>query len=287
MGLYPTLEDMTVANAVNAQQAQQQQQQHQHNMIQNHNTPYPVLAPGARPDDPPSANYWNNSQTSQALQPVQASSSAVANYSSAPVSGQMVGIKRAEIKDGLRMVHICQDPETKKFGLKLKSIDAGIFVSLVSSESPAALVGIRFGDQIVQIDGENLAGKSSDKALKLLKKANPQRCEIVLRDRPLSSTITMVKDSQGHVGFKFSNGRISHLVTDSSAARNGLLIDRIICEVNGQNVIGMKDKMILEILAGCGRTVTLTTMPKDEFEHLSKNVSRSMFKTMDHTIPDV
>jgi len=285
MGLYPTLEDMTVASAVNAQQAQQQQRQQ--NMIQNHNTPYPVLAPGARPDDPPSANYWNNSQTSQALQPVQASSSAVANYSSAPVSGQVVGIKRAEIKDGLRMVHICHDPETKKFGLKLKSIDAGIFVSLVTSESPAALVGIRFSDQIVQIDGENLAGKSSDKALKLLKKASPQRCELVLRDRPLSSTITMVKDSQGHVGFKFSNGRISHLVTDSSAARNGLLIDRIICEVNGQNVIGMKDKMILEILAGCGRTVTLTTMPKDEFEHLSKNVSRSMFKTMDHTIPDV
>lgn len=99
------------------------------------NTPYPVLAPGARADDPPSANYWNNSQTSQALQPVQASSSAVANYSSAPVSGQMVGIKRAEIKDGLRMVHICQDPETKKFGLKLKSIDAGIFVRKSSKNS--------------------------------------------------------------------------------------------------------------------------------------------------------
>ena len=52
--------------------------------------------------------------------------------------------------------------------------------SLVAKESPAALVGIRFGDQIVQIDGENLAGKSSDKALKLLKKANPQRCEVTI-----------------------------------------------------------------------------------------------------------
>ena len=148
MGLYPTLEDMTVASAMNAQQAQQQPRQN--NMLQNRefqsqpvkndikssdNTPYPVLAPGARPDDPPSANYWNNSQTSQALQPVQASSSAVANFSSAPVSGQMVGMKRAEIKDGLRMVHICQDPESKKFGLKLKSIDAGIFVRKSSKKS--------------------------------------------------------------------------------------------------------------------------------------------------------
>lgn len=152
MGLYPTLEDMTVANAMNAQQAQQQQRQQ--NMIQNRKSvtifkktnkqyyqtqflchslfldssaPYPVLAPGSRPDDPP--NYWNQqSQTSQALQPVQPSSMAVANYSSAPVSGEMVGIKRAEIKDGLRMVHICVDPDSNKFGLKLKCIDAGVFV---------------------------------------------------------------------------------------------------------------------------------------------------------------
>jgi len=63
----------------------------------------------------------------------------------------------------------------------VKKLFLRILNSLVTNESPAALVGIRFGDQIVQIDGENLAGKSSDKALKLLKKANPQRCEVITR----------------------------------------------------------------------------------------------------------
>ena len=40
------------------------------------------------------------------------------------------------------MVTICHDLKGK-FGLKLKSIDDGIFVCLVADGSPAAMVGIR------------------------------------------------------------------------------------------------------------------------------------------------
>lgn len=50
----------------------------------------------------------------------------------------------------------------------------------------------------------------------------------------------MHKDSTGHVGFIFKNGRITSIVKDSSAARNGLLTEHNICEINGQNVIGLK-----------------------------------------------
>ena len=60
---------------------------------------------------------------------------------------------RSEIKQGVRMLTICRDGKNK-FGLKLKSVDAGIFVCFVSDGSPAALVGIRFGDQILKIDGQ-------------------------------------------------------------------------------------------------------------------------------------
>ena len=41
----------------------------------------------------------------------------------------------------------------------------GVFVCLVTKGSPAALGGLRFGDQILQVNGENLAGFSSDKVL--------------------------------------------------------------------------------------------------------------------------
>lgn len=58
--------------------------------------------------------------------------------------------------------------------------------------------------------------------------------------RPFQRTVTMHKDSDGHVGFVIKRGQIGSLVKGSSAARNGLLINHYICEVNGQNVIGLK-----------------------------------------------
>ena len=64
--------------------------------------------------------------------------------------------------------------------------------------------------------------------------------QLVIRDRPFERTITLQKDSSGHVGFNYKNGKITHLLKDSSAARNGLLIDHQICEVGGQSVVGMK-----------------------------------------------
>lgn len=50
----------------------------------------------------------------------------------------------------------------------------------------------------------------------------------------------MHKDSSGHVGFIYKSGKIVSLVKDGSAARNGLLTEHYICEINGQNVIGLK-----------------------------------------------
>ena len=51
---------------------------------------------------------------------------------------------------------------------------------------------------------------------------------------------------------------------------NGLLIDHYLCEVNGQNVIGVKDKGIAKIFSESPRTVTITIMPKFVYDHLMK-----------------
>ncbi|EAW86816.1 syndecan binding protein (syntenin), isoform CRA_d, partial [Homo sapiens] len=120
------------------------------------------------------------------------------NYMVAPVTGNDVGIRRAEIKQGIREVILCKDQDGK-IGLRLKSIDNGIFVQLVQANSPASLVGLRFGDQVLQINGENCAGWSSDKAHKVLKQAFGEKITMTIRDRPFERTITMHKDSTGHV----------------------------------------------------------------------------------------
>uniref|UniRef100_A0A8C5W901 PDZ domain-containing protein n=1 Tax=Microcebus murinus TaxID=30608 RepID=A0A8C5W901_MICMU len=77
------------------------------------------------------------------------------NYMVAPVTGNDVGIRRAEINQGICEVILCKDQDGK-IGLRLKSIDNGIFVQLVQANFPASLVGLRFGDQVLQINGENL-----------------------------------------------------------------------------------------------------------------------------------
>lgn len=59
----------------------------------------------------------------------------------------------------------------------------GLFVAFVQAGFPAALAGLRFGDQILQINGKTVAGWDNDKAHNLLKKADGQRIEMAVRDR--------------------------------------------------------------------------------------------------------
>merc|ERR1712066_1062761 len=134
-------------------------------------------------------------------------------------------------------------------GLKVKAVNKGVFVCLVARGSPAALGGLRFGDQILQINGENVAGFSSDKVHDILKnKTSINNIVMVIRDRPFERTLTLHKDSTGHIGFQFKDGKISSIAVNSSAARTGLLIDHNLLEVNGQNVVGIKDKEIGSII---------------------------------------
>jgi syntenin-1 len=58
-----------------------------------------------------------------------------------------------------------------------------VFIQLVQANSPAALGGLRFGDQVLQINGQNCAGWSLDKAHKVLKAAAETRIELIVRDR--------------------------------------------------------------------------------------------------------
>nr|XP_048301587.1 syntenin-2 isoform X2 [Myodes glareolus] len=205
----------------------------------------------------------------------------------APVSGNNLGVLRAEIKPGVREIHLCKD-ERGKTGLRLQTVDKGLFVQLVQANTPASLVGLRFGDQILQIDGCDCAGWSTHKAHKVLKKASAEKIVMIVRDRPFQRTVTMHKDSSGQVGFFIKKGKIVSVVKGSSAARNGLLTNHYVCEVNGQNVIGLKDKKITEILTTAGNVITLTLIPTVIYEHMVKKLSPLLLQhTMDHSIPDI
>ena len=77
---------------------------------------------------------------------------------------------------------LCKDGKGK-VGLRVRHVNKGVFVSYVHNNSPAALGGLRFGDQILQINGENVAGYDMEKVMKMIKNAAPQRVVFAIRDR--------------------------------------------------------------------------------------------------------
>uniref|UniRef100_T1E4M0 Syntenin-1-like protein n=1 Tax=Crotalus horridus TaxID=35024 RepID=T1E4M0_CROHD len=296
MSLYPSLEDLKVDKVI---QAQTSFASNPANPAILSETSAPILQDGnLYPKLYPELSQYmgislNDEEIQRNLAMVPAANSqglvarSASDYMVAPVTGNDVGIRRAEIKQGIRELILCKDQDGK-IGLRLKSVDNGIFAQLVQANSPATLAGLRFGDQVLQINGENCAGWSSDKAHKILKQAPGEKISMIIRDRPFERTITTHKDSTGHVGFIFKNGKITSIVKDSSAARNGLLTEHNICEINGQNVIGLKDSQIADILSTAGNVVTITIMPSQIFEHIIKRMASSIIKSlMDHTIPEV
>ena len=204
----------------------------------------------------------------------------------APVSGRSVGLAAAAVSHSVREVVLCKDG-SGRVGLRLRAVDNGVFVQFVAAGSPAALARVRFGDQLLQLDGENVAGLSGEKVMKKLGSAAADRIVLAIRDRPFERTITLHKDSTGHIGFRYQGNKITHIVKDSSAARNGLLIDHFFLEVNGRNVIQLtvsssllfflfifftlfffQMKELDAVFAGAGDVVTLTIMPAFVYEHI-------------------
>lgn len=55
-----------------------------------------------------------------------------------------------------------------------------------------------------------------------------------------------------------------------SLFRNGVLIEHYLTEVNGQNVIGLKDKDIAAVFVESPHTLTITFMPAFVYDHMMK-----------------
>lgn len=302
MSLYPSLEDMKVDQIGRAQAAaynaiSQQQQMLNHHQQNNYPSAYPHPGmyesnnSGVPTAPPPLANgeiypdlvdYMGLELSQEVIaanmpEYLNRESKQVSNYTVpsmpnnmvAPLSGNSIGLARAGTTNGVRELILCKDSKGK-VGLRVQSINKGVFVCVVVKDSPSALAGLRFGDQILQINGTTVAGLSVDDVHKILKKSAHNNISVVIRDRPFERTLTLHKDSTNHIGFQFKECKITAIVKDSSAARNGLLIEHHLLEIDGQNVVGMKDKEITGIIAGSPQIVTITIIPSFIFEHMMK-----------------
>jgi len=276
MSLYPSVEDKTVGEMATAQQ--------QHNVSFMGEQ---VVAPAAVVAAAPPAYDGYTGYTPYKPQTQLVASGADSGKLAVTQDAGLRNYKKAQIHEGVRAITVIPDAHGK-LGLKVKSVSKGIFVQAVIKDLPASGAGLRFGDQILSVNDTVVAGFSSDKAHKLLKEGvKSGRIDLSVRERPFERTIVLKKSSDNHLGFEFKNGKINNIRKDSSAARNGLLIDHMFVEVNGQNVVHMKDKHVLEIIAQGGDSVTLTIVPKPMFDIMCKNLGDTPLKLMDHSIPEL
>lgn len=198
-----------------------------------------------------------------------------------------VGIARAEKKEGVRPVMLAKGADGK-IGIAPVSIDNGIFVGFVWKDSAAALAGIRFGDQVLAVNGTSVSGWSAKQTIKFLAKQDSQSIMLAVRDRPFARAVTFQKDSKNTIGCVIKKGAVADIVKESSAARNGLLTKHHVLEVNGQNVVGLDDKSIIGIIQSSPVTVTLTIIPTFVYKHLVDKIGFKKIKEyMDHSIPEV
>lgn len=199
----------------------------------------------------------------------------------------LVNYKKAQIHEGVRTISIVPDVNGK-LGLKVKSVRKGIFVQAVLKDLPAAAAGLWFGDQILEVNSQVVAGYDSTKANNLLKEGvKSGRVDLSVRERPFERTIVLKKSHNNSLGFDFKDGVITGIRKDSSAARNGLLTHHTLTEVNGQNTVHMKDKHITTIIEEGGESVTLTIVPNPMFKIMCKNLGSTPLKLMDHSVPEL
>uniref|UniRef100_A0A8C0HGI3 Uncharacterized protein n=1 Tax=Chelonoidis abingdonii TaxID=106734 RepID=A0A8C0HGI3_CHEAB len=152
MSLYPTLEDLTVDKVIQAQIAFYSNPANLAILseafapIPQDGSLYPRLYPELSEymglslnEEGVHKNLPMVAGTQSQGQPVMRPSAV--NYMVAPVTGNDVGIRRVEIKQGIHEIIVCKDQDGK-IGLHLKSIDNGIFV-LLGFFSPEVLCSVQ------------------------------------------------------------------------------------------------------------------------------------------------
>ena len=108
----------------------------------------------------------------------------------------------------------------------------GVFVSLVVPGSPAAMAGLRFGDQLLTLGSAELAGRTEDRVHGMLRsvivtfmsryitelrpRSSPvNNIVLAVRDRPLCRSLVLTKDRAGRLGIMVRWGlEIHHLCSN-------------------------------------------------------------------------
>ena len=168
-------------------------------------------------------------------------------------------------------------------GLSLKTVKAGMGVSFVMTGSPCHKAGVRFGDVLLAINGDPVQGKSSTDCLRRLREVDTYEVTLELIDRHLLQTYRIVKEEWTSLGLVFRFGRIDAIKPGSLAMMAGIPKNSRIIEINGDLVVGLADRDLLERFRANGARLEVRIMPDAQYRRLVSRIPPSYVRfNMEH-----
>ncbi|XP_036612846.1 protein scribble homolog isoform X18 [Trichosurus vulpecula] len=164
------------------------------------------------------------------------------------------------------------DHSSHPFGIQ----EPGVFISKVLPRGLAARSGLRVGDRILAVNGQDIRGATHQEAVNALLSPTPELCLLVRRDPPppgmkeicIEKTpgeklgISIRGGAKGHAGNPFDPTDegvfISKVSPAGAAGRDGRLrVGMRLLEVNQQSLLGLTHTEAVQLLRGVGDTLTV------------------------------
>ncbi|XP_027713405.1 protein scribble homolog isoform X4 [Vombatus ursinus] len=164
------------------------------------------------------------------------------------------------------------DHSSHPFGIQ----EPGVFISKVLPRGLAARSGLRVGDRILAVNGQDVRGATHQEAVNALLSPTPELCLLVRRDPPPPGMkeiciekapgeklgISIRGGAKGHAGNPFDPTDegvfISKVSPAGAAGRDGRLrVGMRLLEVNQQSLLGLTHTEAVQLLRGVGDTLTV------------------------------
>lgn len=152
-------------------------------------------------------------------------------------------------------------------GVAPHAIKNHVFVMYVEPGTPAHLAGLRFGDEILDVNDGFVYKWTPEQISEFIKNQPDQRFPMIIRRRPFTREFTFNSGKCEALGFQIHEGRILNVYYDTEAYRKGLLVNYQIIEINHKNVIGMDDKQMRYAFQR-NKQFSITIMPGLIYEHM-------------------
>ncbi|KFB44229.1 AGAP009630-PA-like protein [Anopheles sinensis] len=197
------------------------------------------------------------------------SSKSTGSVNSSRVTSAALNRKKAQKKIAVENELLIRKGVGEKIGITIRRIEEGkLFICAVARRSPAYLAGLRFGDEILYLDGVPSPSGDLRRVRQLLEKNVRNSIRVHTKDRSGERYVTITRDAQRGYGFRFVNGEITFVRPNTSAQRSGLERRLQIVEVNGEVVAGMNDTDIEAVICANISTVTLCVVPTKVYRNL-------------------